>query len=198
MVGRNRRARSRARSSQRGAREDCAGFTLVEVMAAAVVIAVAVLGASSAILSSAGLTRMNRDTEVARQAVRQQIEELQSVPFREVFAAYNDDLADDAGLTVPAPGPGFNVPGLTPVDGDEDGMCGRIFLPVDPLGDPWVLREDLDDEQLGLPLDLDLDGVIDGTNQAADYMLLPVRVEVRWVGLAGERSTELMTVIAER
>lgn len=175
-----------------------AGFTLVEVMAAAVIISVAILGASSAILSSAGLTRMNRDTEVANQAVRRQIEELQGVPFGELFAAYNEDAGDDAGLTVPAPGPGFDVPGLTPVEGDEDGLCGRIFLPVDPLGDPWVLRENLDDDQLGLPLDLNVDGVIDGADHALDYEVLPIRIEVRWVGLAGERRTELLTVIGER
>lgn len=195
MWGRIGRAPTRE-PGRSGRRVQRAGFTLVEVMAAAMIIMVAVLGASSAILSSAGLTRMNRDTERARQAVRQQLEQLQGMPFGEVFAAYNDVEDDDAGLTIPAPGAGFDVPGLRPVDGDEDGLCGRITFPVTEW-DPGVLRENLDDPAFGLPQDLDLDGVVDATDLADDYVLLPVRVEVRWRGVSGDRLTELVTILTE-
>jgi type II secretory pathway pseudopilin PulG len=178
-------------------RRDIGGYSLVEVMMAAVVVGVAVLGAVSAILSSVGLTRVNRDTAVARQAARRAIEEVQGVPLQEVFAAFNDTAADDAGLTVAASGADFAVAGLTPVFNDPDGMCGRITFPV-AAGAPAVLREDVADPGLGMPLDLNLDGLIDGADHSGDYVLLPVRVQVQWRGPGGVQTTELTTVLTER
>lgn len=188
----------RSRPSRRVLRRSREGYTLVEVMVAAMVVGIAVLGAISAILSSVGLTRVNRDTAVARQAAQRRLEELQAVPFAEIFAAFNDDPADDAGLSVPAPGSGFVVEGLRAVDGDPDGLCGRVSFPVDPAGPAGWLREDLVDLGLGTPMDLNLDGGQDAVNHAGDYQLLPVRVEVRWWSLSGERTTELVTVLVDR
>lgn len=190
----------RARSVRTGGarRPSLRGTTLVEVMLAAIVVGVAVLGAASAVLSSVGLTRVNRDSSVARQAAQRRLEEIQSVPFDEVFAAFNEDPADDAGLTVPATGAGFAVPGLTALENDPDGLCGRISFPVDPAIAAGVLREDLDDPVLGTPLDLNLDGAVDALDHAGDYVLLPVRVEVEWQGNAGRGRTELVTVLSNR
>ncbi len=174
------------------------GYTLVETMVAAIVVGVAVMGAISAILSSVGVTRVNRDTAVARQAAQRRMEEIQSVPFQETFAAFNEDVGDDAALSVPAPGAGFAVPGLTPLEGDPDGMCGRITFPLGAGGAPGVLREDVVDPGLGMPLDLNLDAVLDGLDHSGDYVLLPVRVQVEWRGVTGRRRTELVTVLAAR
>ena len=174
------------------------GTGVVEVMIAAVVVGVAVLGAATAMLSSMSLTRVNRDAAVVRQAARRQIEELQGVPFAEVFAIFNDDLADDAGLTVAARGSGFTVLGLTTQLNDADGLCGRIEFPVAGGGPNGVLREDVVDDGLGMPRDLDMDGIVDGADHSSNYALLPVRVHVEWRGASGNQSIQLATVLSAR
>jgi len=175
-----------------------AGAGLVEVMIAAIVVGVALLGAVVAMVDSMSLTRVNRDAAVARQAARLELESLQGVTFSQIFAAYNDDAADDVGLTVPASGAGFEVAGLTPQFGDADGMSGRISFPVEDGGPAGVLREDLVDARFGMPRDLNLDGVIDAADHSDDYVLLPVRVQVEWRSPTGNQSITLETTLSAR
>jgi hypothetical protein len=167
-------------------------------MIASIVIGVALLGAATAMLSSMSLTRVNHDSALARQAAREQLEEIQGVPFREAFAIFNDEVLDDGGLSVPARGSSFAVPGLTPQPGDPDGLSGRIWFPVVPGGPDGELREDVADTGVGMPRDLDMDGVIDAADHSADYVLLPVRVIVEWTGTSGNQSVRLETVLSSR
>lgn len=197
---RRRGARSARDSVTRGApaagRE--AGAGIVEVVIAAVVVIVAVLGAMTAMVSSMGLTRVNHDTAVARQAAQQQLEELQGVPFTEIFAVYNDTTVDDGLAVTPAVGANFAVPGLTPQANDVDGMCGEIWFPVDPAT-PEELREDVVDAGLGMPRDLDMVGGVEiGVPKSDVYVILPVRVRVQWRGANGNQAVELETVLAQR
>jgi hypothetical protein len=37
------------------------------------------------------------------------------------------------------------------------------------------------DAQLGMPRDLDADGVVDDANHANDYLLLPIRIRIEWI-----------------
>ncbi len=175
-----------------------AGTGLVEVMIAAIVVGVALLSAVVAMIDSMSLTQVNRDAAVARQAARLELESLQGVPFDEIFAAFNDAVGDDGGLTIPASGSGFAVAGLRPQNGDADGLCGRISFPVAVGGPNDVLREDLDDARFGMPRDLDLDGAVDDANHADDYVLLPVRVQVEWRSATGNKSVTLETVLSAR
>lgn len=167
-------------------------------MIAAIVIGVALLGAVVAMIDSMSLTRVNRDAAVARQAARLELESLQGVPFDEIFAAYNESAADDAGLSDPAPGSSFTVFGLQARADDADGMCGRISFPVEDGGPFDVLREDLVDARFGMPRDLNLDGAIDAANHANDYVLLPVRVQVEWRSPTGNQAITLETVLSDR
>lgn len=176
-----------------------AGFTLVDVMAAAVVLAVAMSGLAGSLLSAMALSRVNRETALATAAAQRLVEEAQGVPFAETFAVYNGDATDDLGLTVAARGANFAVPGLEPQDGDADGQCGRVMFPVGAiLGVGEELREDALDARLGMPRDLDLDGVIDAADHAGDYALLPLRVRIEWRGVSGARRLDFETVLCER
>jgi hypothetical protein len=56
-----------------------------------------------------------------------------------------------------------------------------------------VLREDVKNTALGMPRDLDGDGLIDDKPKDASYIHLPVIVEVRWEGRMGPQTTRLVT-----
>ncbi len=177
------------------------GFSLVEVLLAAVILAVAVTGIAGSVLSALALNRVNRETALAQQAARRAVEQVSSVPFSEAFACYNADAGDDAGLLIAARGPGFAVPGLTPLAGDADGMCGRVMFPtVVNAGGNEELREDSPEPTLGMPRDLDFDGqlVPDLDDHADDYRILPVRVRIEWQGISGQRQVDLETILSDR
>ena len=59
-----------------------------------------------------------------------------------------------------------------------------------------LLCEDLDMPDLGLPMDMNADGEIDHDDRADDYVLLPVRVRVRWRAAGGPNQLELRTILA--
>ena len=58
------------------------------------------------------------------------------------------------------------------------------------------LRENAVDTTIGMPRDLNLDGAVDALDHAGDYMILPVRVRVQWMGASGPRTVELQTQIS--
>ncbi len=183
----------------RRAKRSRAGFALVEVMMAAVVLTVAISGLSASILVAMSLNRVNRDTAIAQQAARRTLEEITSRTFSETFAAYNANVGDDAGLMSAAPGANFAVQGLRTLPGDADGLCGRVIFPTQLVGGVEQLREDVVDAELGMPLDLNGDlGVIDGLDHAANYRLLPVRVRVEWQGAIGPRHVDMETILCLR
>jgi prepilin-type N-terminal cleavage/methylation domain-containing protein len=172
------------------------GFTLVEVAFAIAVIVVAVSGLLGALVGSSALGRVARETALAQQAARQQLELVLSAPFAETFAAFNASADDDGGLSVAAPGATFAVPGLSLAPGDA--ACGAIEFPTVDNAGVLQLREDVVDTPLGMPRDLDGDGAVDATDHSADYRLLPVRVRVRWQGVSGVRDLELESILCAR
>ena len=104
-----------------------------------------------------------------------------------IWALYNADPADDPGGAGTAPGAAFDVAGLAPQLGDPDGMVGQVVFP-EVAG---ALREDVADERLGAPRDLNLDGAVDAANHAGDYRVLdrvPVRFRCRCTRDRGENA----------
>jgi type II secretory pathway pseudopilin PulG len=163
-----------------------AGFSLVQVILAATVLTLAALSLSAVQISSMALSATNRETAHARQAARQVLEEIGTVPADEVFATFNTAPSDDPEGAGTAPGPTFSIPtdtGPMQVDVVFPGSSGA------------VLREDVTDTELGMPRDLNGDGTVDDVNHAGDYLLLPVRIRVTWQGVTGTRSFEMHTVI---
>ena len=58
------------------------------------------------------------------------------------------------------------------------------------------LREDVVMPELGLPRDLNGDGVIDSNNHANDYRVLPLCIDVEWQDQQGIRSVSYYTTLA--
>ncbi len=176
-----------------------AGTSSLELLLALAVLTTGLLAFSRTLVDSAELEEVNEETAFAVAGARRVAESLHATAFDEVFRAFNSSQADDAGLLSPAWGSGFAVEGLTPVDGDPDGLCGEVLLPaVDDGFGNLQLREDLVDQRLGMPRDLDLDGAIDALDHSADYRVLPVLVRVRWVGGGREQTYDLLTLVGAR
>ena len=169
-----------------------AGFSLIEMSVAAVVLTVAVCGLSGSMVSSVALDRVNHETALAEAAVRGTMEKIGGTTFSEAFARFNADPADDPDGAGTAPGATFAVKGLR---GAAGALPGRITFPV---GAPDQLREDVVDAALGMPRDLNGDGVVDAADHSGNYRLLPVRVSVTWRGVSGVRTLTVETLLCTR
>lgn len=165
------------------------GISLVEVVVALTVLVFGALAAVSVMLSSIRLDQANREDALARQAARQIVETMKGTTFSKIFATYDADPADDPGGAGTAPGATFAVKGLDPQLGAAS--VGTIVFPT--VG--GALREDAALTDLGMPRDLNGDGVVDSANHAGDYFVLPVKILVQWRGVDGDRSYVLRTVI---
>jgi len=174
------------------------GFTLLEVLVGAVALTLGAVGMAGAMLASLTLQRCEGDAALARVASRRVLEELSASDFTEAYALYNQSTQDDAGLSITARGSNFAVAGLRARSGDADGQCGRVMFPTVVSGGVEWLREDIVDPSLGMPRDLNADGVIDGLNRALDYEILPVRVRVEWRGARGDETFDLETILCRR
>jgi len=166
------------------------GWTLLEVVVAALILMLVLAGFSRGLASSTALEHVTRERGQAREAAQAMLEELRDVTFEEVFARYDADPGNDYATGV-SPGAHFDVEGLRPRPDDPDGRVGQILFPVSELGE---LREDLELPRLGMPRDLTGDQFTDDIDHAGDYRLLPVLVRVEWQGVS-RCSLELVTVL---
>jgi len=184
--------RSRVRPSEAGGpRRKRLGMTLAEVMVAVMVVTISVYLLSSAITATAAHTAVKRERGIAVDAAWSALETMRGEPFEHVFYRYNRAAVDDPDGPGTAPGAHFDVPGLMPRLDDPDGHVGEIvFSEAGPR-----LREDLADEDLGLPRDLNGDMRIDALDHAIDYIVLPLKVRVQWTGRAGARDFEMYTML---
>jgi len=158
-------------------------------------LAVMVIGVSalaSTVVTGSALNQVSSETAEARKAIETTIDAMRSTPFASAFATFNSSPNDDPGGVGTAPGATFAVPGLAPVPGAPGGVAGQIIFPSTGP----TLREDAVDTALGMPRDLSLDGVTDSNDHASDYMILPVRVRVRWQGKSGPHTVELQTQLS--
>ena len=170
-----------------------AGFTLIEVLVVLAILTVAVGYMARTVGSVGRLGPVSRETGRAVDAARAIVEQLRSGDFTQAFADYNDTPADDPGGAGTSPGANFDAFGLVPQAGDADGMVGQIRFPV--IG--TELREDLVDATLGMPRDLNGDGVIDALDHSGDYEILPFSILLEWNGRTGDRSTEIYTTVVK-
>ena len=193
MPGRPRRREPGPVSCRRAAD----GFTLVEVIIAVAVLAIALAGFSSTMIVSLRTSETSAELALANQRAQRMVEALYDVEFDQLFRQYNDDAKDDVGGAGTAPGNGFAVPGLAAQHYDSDGLAGEISFAT-PAGKPGELREDVKDDLLGFPRDLNGDGKIDDENHATDYQILPVRIVIRWAGANGDREYTLHTTVVRQ
>ncbi len=171
---------------------------MVDVMVASFILLIAIGGLSGSVLSTMKLNRTNEETAAAYSAVRMMTETIQDVDFADIFATFNSDPNDDPDGPGTAPGSNFPVFGLDVRAGDADGMVGEVLFPTVTNGGVLELREDVVDPAVGMPRDLNGDGIPpDAANHADDYILLPVTLRLQWRGVDGNRQLQLSVLLVE-
>lgn len=165
-----------------------AGLTLLELLIAGCILCVGTCALVVVVIHSMILATMNSETARAQEAARSILERVTSVPPEHAFALFNQVTGDDPA-DLEAPGGRFEIGGTE----EAAAITGEIIFPVGTDG--ASLREDVVDPHLGMPWDLNGDGVIDSANHADDYVLLPVRIRVTWNGVSGERSFDLAATL---
>jgi type II secretory pathway pseudopilin PulG len=171
---------------------------MIEVTMAMSLLGLGILGMGSVMLSTSTLAQINRENTLAYEAARGFAEQMQTNwPFELVFAVYNEDPEDDP-TTGQAPGSTFQIVnsayGYTQ-SSLSFAATGIIRFPVDTPGE---LREDVVDHTLGMPRDLNGDGIINADSRSSDYVLLPVSIQLSWQGVTGARSLTFRTLLSRR
>jgi len=171
-----------------------AGYTLLELMIALIVVTIAVGAISTSMASTSSLSRATEERSIALDAALSVMEAMRATDPQEVYLRYNQTTLDDPGAGA-SPGRYFAVPGLTLRRGDPDGFVGEIIFP----GDGVQLLERVNDIELGMPRDLNADGVVDPVatplDHSLDYTILPARVRIEWEGQKGFQRIEMYTQV---
>jgi len=164
-----------------------AGLHLIEVTVASGILLIAIVGALGTLFHARRVKAAVREKLLAQDAARAVLEKLRGERLEDVYALYNEDPVDDPTGAGKAPGPWFDVEGLTAPPGRR---VGRVLFPEN--GSPKSLREDVRNPAFGMPagMDLNRDGRIDSAPHASDYKILPVRIVLEWKGLGGEGRLE--------
>ena len=91
-----------------------AGFTIIEVLIAAVVLSIALFGLVASFAHCAWLNSNSWESTVAINGARNEMDVVRGTYFNTILSTYA------------APNNNFAVPGLNPVPGDPDGLPGQI------------------------------------------------------------------------
>lgn len=171
-----------------------AGFTLLEVTAAMALLGVSALGALSVTVSSMTLEATNRDSAVALAATQQVVEQMQSVPFDEIFARFNANPADDPDGNGTALGADFSL--TTWEDAERKQVAPMKIQSMEQMTSPIEITVEfpMNGNQLDESPDdpiwggraWDLDGDGDTSGFSGTYEVLPVRVVATWVTPSGD------------
>jgi hypothetical protein len=199
-----------------------AGVTALEIVFAIAVMLTGLLAYSRSLVGSMALGDQTRETALAAESCRRVLEDLNAMNFSEIYARYNETPDDDpvtlivgllggggllSGLTggteteseSTTPPYVFAVGGLEPAPGAVGGNHGAISFPSVPDGfGGYALREDVDMPELGMPRDLNHDGVIDGLDHSGDYRILPVMARVSWTSGRRTRQLEVKTILCSK
>lgn len=158
------------------------GFTLIEIVIAMAVVVIALIGATSALVSSDMTRELTREKVLAQNAARRVIEQMRDATFANVFSNYSNGTN---------PGPTFTVERLNAIPGVP---VGQVSFPTSG----GTLRENITDADWSMPRDLNGDGAVDAQPHHMDYKLLPVRVTVRWRSIRGQGQVVVNALITLR
>jgi type II secretory pathway pseudopilin PulG len=177
----------------RGRRE--AGLSLVELMIALVVIAIAILALFSLIVSSSQVQQETREKTLAYNAARQKIEAMRGETFTEIYARYNANTGDNP-TTGTSPGNTFTIDGLNTPSGMT--APGLILFPevTNALAENYTGDGAT---TMGMPKDLNRDGDATDTTITTTYKILPVLIRVKWRGVGDKTTTiEVSSLITDK
>jgi type II secretory pathway pseudopilin PulG len=167
-------------------------MTLMELMVVLTILTVALSLFSRTLVLSSRLDPVNRETVLAAEGARSMLETIRNSRFGEIARSFNEEAADDPDGAGTAQGRRFVVANLAPVAGEQ--LVGTVIMPFNEEGE---LREDAVNEMLGMPRDLNGDGVIDSDDHIDDAIVLPIGVRLEWHGATGDRSLEMYTLFAD-
>lgn len=111
----------------------CRGFSLVEVIFAMAVLAIAILGMFGTMLASLQHRDAARQSDIASNAAREMTERIRSTPFSDIQATFGPPIDY------------FNVDGLeltTPNAANPNGFQGRISI-TQEVGDLLTIRVEI-------------------------------------------------------
>ena len=194
------------------------GFGLVDCVLSMAVFSIAALGFLSVAGTSKGLQQENLAAKKATAVSREVLEQMRATDFRDVFATYNADPSDDPDGPGSATGTEFVIDnaikkeygGISKLSGkygnELSGVvattrpitCLVVFPTAIGLGGLPEVRENLNMPLLGLPADLNGDGVVDAANHAFDCLYLPVAVQTTWTDGTGQHCLVIHTVLSSK
>jgi len=154
---------------ERLTRSRCAGFTLLEVMITLVVFIVAFGGLSALLVLNVQSISQVRERSLVVHSLRETAEKVRSAPFKEIVLDYQS----------------------YPFAIGEINATGTVQL---FLNETEVSQ---DSQVLGLPRDLDGDGLVQSTDVSATYTLLPVKIEVSWTAQNGPETEALYMLLSQ-
>lgn len=170
-----------------------AGFTLLEVMLACVLMAVAVLGLMALIPSTTALTETTQESNLALNAslqVAEAVRQYADAHFAYVWRAYNSDPSDDPSGAGTAPGATFSIDGLVNASGTSD--VGTLTFFIDET------ETSAEAVKAGLPKDLNRDGDDTDVDVSGSFTLLPYRISVQFQDHNGlQRNTEIFSQVSD-
>lgn len=157
------------------------------------IVSVAMVMFAQTIGSSAKLDPATEETATATAAASQAIERIRNRSVDDIPHSFDDVASNDPGGSGTAPGAWFDVAGLAPVDSHSH--VGHVVMPILR----GRVREDFVDAKLGMPRDLNGDGVVDSLDHTNDWLVLPVRIHLEWLAKGGldrrKRTFDIHTMI---
>ena len=202
-----------------------AGFTLLELMVAVVVIVVAFFGLLLSLHYGSVLNETSRQLRTAHEAAQRALEAVRAYEFAFIYRSFNADTNDDPNGPGTAEwnlsplnevwertggnpsvtarddriGNNFVVAGLEPRGTDPDGVVGVILFPEAADAGNTVLSEQGQAtppfDMFGDPRDLNENGSVNDLNVSDDYKRLPVAVLVQWQGSFGDEREVRMDTV---
>ena len=167
------------------------GITLLEVMVAAAFLCVAMAGISTVLSATYKHSELLHEYELAESTALSVVEEVQylaDTSFSNLYVYFDADPSNDPEGPGTAPGDTFGnltVPGLVASSDSPTGQLVEIIVHT---------NETEVNARLGLPRDLDGDGVADNPDVSASYKILPVTVRIHWAHQGAEQVNQMETL----
>jgi hypothetical protein len=180
-------------------RQGTAGSAMLDVVMGCTVLTIAVLGALSVIPGAAQMQNGLCEREEAQLVLQRIAEEVFRESPTEAFVEFNSSGMDDFDGPDTGHGPEFDLQGSIPTSNGS--ALGRVILPhytINGFGEARIF-EDTIDPLLGMPCDLDGDGVVStGGVPPEDLLILPVRLVIEWEGVGGRQHIETRFILGNR
>src|SRR5262249_53200209 len=160
-------------------RRSNAGFSLVEVLVASIVLVVAILGHASSVVTAHTLNQSTEERGLAMQTLGAFVERLRSDPDWAGFYARARPLSSESTTGTPSARLDTDL-SLTTYSASTyysdfvpptslGTVTFLVQVPSSTVGGVTALRENMSATRYGLPFDLNGDGVIDGNSRNTDY-----------------------------